>query len=65
MNCFNLKYELAHIMKKCSNVGFPSNVLERVLNSEKQNEDFTILNWLFQEKDESKFFYSITILCKK
>lgn len=51
-------------MKKCSNVGFPSNVLERVLNSEKQNEDFTILNWLFQEKDESKFFIQLPYCAK-
>ena len=58
-NSSNLKFELTHIMKKYLNVDFPSNFLESLLNSEKQNEDFTIPNWLFQENDESKFFIQL------
>lgn len=37
--------------KKYFGADFPSNFIENMFNSLKQNEDFIILNRLFQEKD--------------
>ena len=53
------------IKKKRLGINFPSNFIENVFNSFKRNEDFKALNWLFQEKDKSKFFYLVSIPCKK
>lgn len=61
----NFKSEIMPIKKKYFGVNFPSNFIVNIFNSFRQNEDFKTLNWLFQEKDNSKFFYLVNIPCKK